>query len=164
MECYWMMISMLVFGLTSGQDLRSMILPIHYNVTLLPVLDDQRLCGHVSIDVKTTESTNVIEMHAANMQILNASIESVADAEAADPLIRTEESCFGGSVPSFTGGSGVIRFTVIEQRQMVFLIFKQPLHKDQLYRITIEYSAQISDDKRGFFRQSYAPPGQIDRR
>ena len=164
MNFIWMVLAYTMFGSVSSQRLPSKILPIHYNITLLPVLDNPRLCGHVSIDFKATESVNVIEMHASDIQILDASAESLPAEVGADPLIRTEESCFGGVSPIFTGHSGVIHFTVSEERQMVALVFSQPLAKDRIYRITIDYLAQVSDDIRGFFRQSYVPEGQCDQR
>ena len=159
-----MIVATLVLGSTWGQHLRPMISPIHYNVTLLPILEHPRLCGHVSIDVITVESINVIEMHAANMQILDASIESIPAAAGTDPLIQMEGSCFDGVAPSLSGRDGVVHFVASEERQMVFLISSQPLLKDRLYRITISYLAQVSDDNRGFFRQSYTPQDQGDQR
>ena len=162
-----LMTALLLNGV-QGEQLRSAVSALHYNVTLLPVLENPRLCGHVSMDFKSLDELYSMAMHVANMTIVDVSIASV-DSPAEDPRARTEEVCFEALLQPFadrhsTHSIRVQWYTVDRQREIVSLHFSEPLSRGGLYRISMYYLAQMSDDHRGFFRLSYVPDGQCAKR
>lgn len=72
--CVWLIVSFTL--LIHGQELNPSVIPLHYDVVLLPILNrNPRLCGHVYIDVEARNTTNVIRFHGAELEILDTTIE-----------------------------------------------------------------------------------------
>lgn len=146
------------------------IQPFHYDVVLLPILERHpRLCGHVFIDAVALQSINIINIHAAGMNVLDASLRPLdadTDADAGELMSRAarhqvQEACFSGLEPKFViNSTGVQLFSVDEKTHRLWLIFDEPLRKGRRYRIGVSYSASVGDDIRGFFRKSYVPDGE----
>lgn len=148
------------------------ITPIHYQLTLLPVIEEKpRLCGHVWINVIANSSTNVIVLHG---QILPVETVVYADNELNDKDVEptdkdefrmlVERMCFSGILdtleslsddqPKKREDEDISQSVHLnEDTEQMIIILKEELIVGAFYRIGILYLAEINDgDNIGFFR------------
>jgi len=140
--------------------------PVNYELTLLPVIEDNpRLCGHVWINVTVHSSTNVIVLHG---QILPVETVVYADSEPTDDNVASrsvvEKLCFSGVLatleqfnddePNSRDDKDIAQSVHLnEDTEQLIIILKEELVVGAFYRIGILYLAEINDgDNIGFFR------------
>jgi len=93
-------LAVLLALLASATSLRlpTLMTPLHYDVTLLPVLETRpRLCGHVWIDVVAHTDLRMVILNAADMDVVNvvmAPLDYANDTRQLDRTQRVEQLCF----------------------------------------------------------------------
>lgn len=176
LTCWSLMTTWLTFQVMANENLEPLpviVSPIHYRLTLLPVLQDNpRLCGHVWIDVKARVETNLIVLHASELIIVKAIVlplssevsERAGQFKSEDGLM-VENFCFGAAVYHDSVIDSVniaLDHHVDGQRQLMSIMLKEVLKKGVYYRIGLLYTGNIYDSNKGFFRATYEVGSQSD--
>lgn len=153
--------------------LPKIVTPNHYQLTLLPILEDSpRLCGHVWIDVTARMETNMIILHATDLAIVKAVVLALpADNESStlgydDERQTVEDLCFTSSV--FYGDTSNERniadnFFQDGAKELMTITLTEGLKSGGHYRIGILYNGVVFDTgNKGFFRSKYEAGNRID--
>lgn len=145
------------------------VTPQRYQLTLLPVLErDERLCGHVWIDIAVSQPTKSIVLHAVNLTFIrivaiHRAIEEEED-ELDESLKSVEELCFSGihhnNSISRSGrneeSNMVSSFLLDPAKDLLTILLDEEMHPEDRYRVGILYTAQVNEHaSRGFFRKLY---------
>ncbi len=145
---------------TTAQRIGSLLRPIHYDLALLPIINGNspRLCGHVFVDLEPSAFTNFLTFHGNQIKVLDVSVELVsgngtAKMSNSERLSSVEELCFSGLFEKFSGDVEVIHDE--DERQQINVILKQPLRKNQKYRVGLFYVGHVREESVGFFRANY---------
>lgn len=149
------------------------VTPIQYQLTILPVLEDNaRLCGHVWIDVKAELETNMIILHAVDLSVAKAVVLPLSKSQliGLDQLEsgqNVEELCFNSIVYHDVSASHSDISDIVHhdgQKDMLTIILKENLIKNANYRIGILYTGNIYDmaTSQGFFKSQYEASNQGD--
>lgn len=168
-----LMLQVLVSSTENLVQLPMIVSPIHYRLTLLPILEDNpRLCGHVWIDVKARTETNMIVLHSSELKILKAIVlplssemsERATQYQTEDD-VAVENLCFSSAVYD----DSVIESSNIAldhhsdgQKQFLTIVLREALKRGAYYRIGILYTGNIYEDNKGFFRAKYEAGSQAD--
>ena len=148
------------------QRLPNSVYPLNYRLTVLPVISlerDERLCGHVFIDLEVNQPTRSIVLHAANLTILRVVVneQSSSESDEENALRSVEALCF----------SGIIQPDNVEEEDNMVESFhlngtselltiqlnEEMLHPEDEYRLAILFTAQVNEQAdRGFFRKRYS--------
>lgn len=144
-------------GIAALFRLPESVSPRNYQVTLIPVMErDERLCGHVWIDIDVHHPTKEIVLHAANL-VLQQIVVVPTDDDQGDVISLVEELCFSGVQDSqqvSLPGDLVESFQLNATHEVVTIHLTEELHPEDHYRIGCLYTGLVNDDK-GFFRKSY---------
>jgi hypothetical protein len=147
--------------------------PIHYRLTLLPILeDDSRLCGHVWIDVKARSETNIILLHSSELKILKTivlplspDINERATQYRSEDDVAVENLCFNSAVyhdSAMAHSNIALDHHLDGQKQYLSIVLGESLKKGAYYRIGLLYTGNIYEDNTGFFRAKYEAGGETD--
>ncbi len=164
--CQWRRVvaSFQCFSLTlsgpiiEGQRLPQTIIPLHYDLALIPILaNNPRLCGHLYLDFEALTWTNFITIHSAiELDILDVTLD--------DKLLNNnnrfdqlEDFCFSGLEPDVNETLvSDIQFVVHEpDKNQLNIGFNRTIVPGQKYRLGILYRGKINDTSHGFFSGSY---------
>jgi hypothetical protein len=154
-------------------QLPTIVSPIHYRLTLLPILEDNpRLCGHVWIDVKARSETNMIILHSSELKILkvivlplSSEVNERATQYQTEDDVAVENLCFNSAVYE---DSDINRVNIAldhhsdGQKQFLSIVLSEALKKGAYYRIGVLYTGNIYEDNKGFFRAKYEVGSQSD--
>ena len=141
--------------------LPSFVTPIHYDLTLLPVLENNpKLCGHVWINVKAQETSQFIVLNAASIVPIDVSvyISENQTVNSRKPFERVEEVCFSYNVdedePEKRDDDDLVHGLQLDvENDHLIIILKEELIIGASYRVGVLYKAEIYDsDNIGFFR------------
>lgn len=156
-------------------QLPEIITPIHYQLTLLPILEDNiRLCGHVWIDVTARMETNLILLHAADLTVVKAVVFPLPAGESKQTSSHyqngqmVEDLCFNSvvyhddSAAPYSDISDVVHHD--GQNELLTIILKENMIRDTRYRIGILYNGNVYDkgESKGFFRTQYEATNHAD--
>ena len=147
--------------------------PIHYRLTLLPILEDNpRLCGHVWIDVKARSETNILVLHSSELKILKTIVLPLssetnerATQYPSEDDVAVENLCFSSAVyhDSVMDHSNIALDHHLDgQKQFLSIVLSEALKKGAYYRIGLLYTGNIYEDNTGFFRAKYEVGGDSD--
>jgi aminopeptidase N len=147
--------------------------PIHYRLTLLPILEDNpRLCGHVWIDVKARSETNILVLHSSELKILKTIVLPLssetnerATQYPSEDDVAVENLCFSSAVyhDSVMDHSNIALDHHLDgQKQFLSIVLSEALKKGAYYRIGLLYTGNIYEDNTGFFRAKYEVGGESD--
>lgn len=138
--------------LSSSKDFENVrlpraVLPIHYDVRLLPILENGNfsIIGRVSIDVKCKEETDRIVLHSADI---------VVDAKSVN-LIQHGKVDQNVAVDSIRYNTELEFLTV----QLGQKGGKLKLVKGLNYTLSMDFVANLTDSLKGFYRSSYQENG-----
>lgn len=125
------------------------VMPLHYNITLLPVMtgNDVRLCGHVYLDIEATKTTNLIRFHGQDLDIYQVTYGSFKS-----PLEDVEELCFN-RLTKRSNKDPMIKAISHDSvlHEWTILLYKSMIQGEQ-YRIGILYTAKVNEKSNGFYR------------
>ncbi|XP_057367851.1 thyrotropin-releasing hormone-degrading ectoenzyme-like [Daphnia carinata] len=172
--CWWSLTT--VFQVMANENLEPLpviVTPIHYRLTLLPVLEDNpRLCGHVWIDVKARAETNLIVLHASDLTIIKAIVLPVSsDASERGNQFKSEDGlmvenfCFATAVYHDTNADDsniALDHHADGQKQLSSILLREVLKKGAYYRIGLLYTGNIYEANKGFFRATYEVGNKSD--
>jgi hypothetical protein len=160
---FWLL--MLLIGrlghVTCDPDWRlpQMATPLHYQVTLLPLLEDGgQLCGHVWIDVRIERDSNFVIVNAAEMEVLEATLEPHANEVMEQRVDRVEDLCFSGVTGRDPGANRTVLeyFSLSDQLELLTLFSPFGLAAGQRFRIGLLFRAKIYEGSaQAFHRMSY---------
>ena len=133
--------------------LPAIIRPSSYRITLFPVLEqNERLCGHVWIDLTVVKAANFVLLNAVDLNILEAVIESGDSPPEEDPEDQklVEDLCRSGLYESQVGEH--MKRTVIEsvhvdaENQQVALLMPSnvTLKPGTRHRLGLTYLGQFN--------------------
>ncbi|KAJ8889378.1 hypothetical protein PR048_008877 [Dryococelus australis] len=116
------------------------VLPDTYVIRLVPDLSTFTFDGEVSIMVTAAEVTDLITLHANDLDVDNGSI----------------------SVVSLTSGSGISVVDVVEEsrRHLLVIRLNRSLEVGEQCSLAVSYSGYMRDDMYGFYRSYYYRDGQ----
>ncbi|KAJ8889370.1 hypothetical protein PR048_008869 [Dryococelus australis] len=116
------------------------VLPDTYIISLVPDLNNFTFDGEVSIMVTAAEVTDLITLHANDLDVDNGSI----------------------SVVSLTSGSGISVVDVVEEsrRHLLVIRLNRSLEVGEQCSLAVSYSGYMRDDMYGFYRSYYYREGQ----
>ncbi len=119
---------------TKSVRLSPHIEPLRYKIYLEPDLESFTFVGTEEIEIKISESTKLIKLHAAELQI-------------------SEVSVMQGKVSQ----NASIKF--LEKEEEVDFVFKSPL-KEGKATLKISFTGILNDKMRGFYRSKYTHEGK----
>ena len=143
----------------------------NYRITLFPIIEEnQRLCGHVWIDFTALRISNVILLHAADVEIFEAVIEPGAGSRSgreSDPIDqkRVQDLCLAGVYDRLKDEEqqATARLRILfksihynRDQQTIGLTLPTPMQPRSHYRLGLIYKAKVHDVGQGFFRTFYA--------
>lgn len=132
--------------LASATSLRlpASVTPLHYDVTLLPVLETRpRLCGNVWIDVVAHSDHRMVVLNAADIDVANVVMVPLNQANETQPLERTrqvEQLCFDAlaeEAEEHLDGDIVSQFRLNRDVEWLSIELNEALVVGQHYRIGI---------------------------
>ena len=151
-------------------DQPPLVVPIHYDLALLPILArNPRLCGHVYIDIEAQNLTNVVILNGRDLEILEVSFEplNINNTElkgAEERLSRIEEVCFDQLEAPTSQNSiksdpsiQIIRQDV--EKEMWNFILHKSMVPGEKYRMGLLYRGKVFERSEGFYRAKYTDPG-----
>ncbi|EFX67103.1 hypothetical protein DAPPUDRAFT_203789 [Daphnia pulex] len=124
------------------------VLPRHYDVRLLPILEKGNftVLGRVSIDIQCLQSTDRIVLHSSDIQVDLKSVQVIE--RGADKTLSIERIDYE-TVAEFL----VIRLNVGQQQG------KAILAKGSNYTVSMNFVANLTETSAGFFRSVYMEDG-----
>lgn len=154
-----------IFEAIAEDDFRlpESVIPVHYQLTLLPLIEDEpRLCGHVWINVTAQSPTDLIVLHINNLLpsevvVLEESVISYNN----EKLHRDLESlCNSDSeeedsneIESRHDDDWVDALDIDDETEQLLIYLKEEMVVGVSYHIGITYRGEIYDtDNFGFFR------------
>jgi puromycin-sensitive aminopeptidase len=114
------------------------VLPELYNLEFTPNLKDFTFLGVAIIDVNVKEQTDTIVLNALDLKINEAKLFRIKKVGSAD-----------------AGNSEIGSVTVDAEHEQVKIKFKTPAEKGGLYRLHLEFTGELNDKLRGFYRSHY---------
>ncbi|CAL8347790.1 unnamed protein product [Lota lota] len=105
--------------------------PVHYDLTVHPDLDAMTFTGRTVITMAVLHSTKRIVLHAADLDIINATFQ-LGDGKAGD-----------------------VTLLEYKPRQQVAIKFPEDLKEGQSCVLTLDYKASLSNTYEGFYNSSY---------
>jgi hypothetical protein len=152
-------------------QLPEIISPIHYRVTLLPILErDARLCGHVWVDFVAQMSTTMLVLHASDLSVMKVLAFPLVTNQSTyqeDDQQMVEDLCFT-ALPASTRDSNEVEdghqkkgdltdvFFQDNQKELMTVLLKEPMERGMKYRLGILYTGQVQDSTLGLFRTQYS--------
>jgi len=124
------------------------LLPRHYDVRLLPILEKGNfsIIGRVSIDIECMEETDRIILHSADIVVDPKSVRLVQKGNNKEQVVDLNE----------------IKY----ETELGFLVIplgskgsKQKLSKGLNYTLSMEFVGELNDKLKGFYRSSYTEEG-----
>lgn len=112
--------------------LPSAVVPVHYNLNLLPNLTTLNFTGSVQISLLIIEDTNNITLHSLGLIITEASI-----------------------TPETTKHPQKVQVLEYPLHQQIAIKFNTMLPKGEKYTLNLNYSANLSDGLSGFYKGTY---------
>ncbi|XP_043920048.1 endoplasmic reticulum aminopeptidase 1 [Protopterus annectens] len=109
------------------------IIPVHYDLLLIPNLTTLKFLGSMNIEVYVQQETNTIVIHSKHLDIAKATITNLD----------------GTSPPKVLQ---VLEYPVHEQ---IAILTAEPLVLGRSYIISFEYTANLSDSFHGFYKSTY---------
>lgn len=152
---------MYLFPVIESERLPKTIVPVHYDLAILPILiNNPRLCGHLLLDFEVSSSilspTNTITLHGVELDLIE--VKLVKDITVENRFEKLEDICFSGLSQSPREDNNPvdeIGLSQDEENQKWNVTFSQALIPDRRYRLAVYYIGKINDDIQGFFRGSY---------
>ncbi|MBX3138456.1 M1 family metallopeptidase [Candidatus Obscuribacterales bacterium] len=127
---------------SSSYRLPKTVLPDLYDLEFTPNLRDFTFLGTAAIDVSTKEKTDTIVLNAIDLKITDAKLTRIKTV-GESPRLPAKAEAESGSV------------TVDAEHEQVRITFKTPLEKNSLYRLHLEFTGELNDKLRGFYRSHY---------
>lgn len=118
------------------------VLPELYDLEFTPNLRDFTFLGVAAIDVKVKEKTDTIVLNAIDLKITDAKLTRI-NLVAETPRVPTKATAETGTV------------AVDAEHEQVRITFKIPLEKNGLYRLHLDFTGELNDKLRGFYRSHY---------
>ena len=152
-------------------QLAEIISPIHYRVTLLPILErDPRLCGHVWVDFVAQMSTTMMVLHASDLSVMRVVTFPLVTNQSIyqeDDQQMVEDLCFAAQAASSRDSNEVEDghrkngdltdvFFQDNQQELMTVLLKEPMERGTKYRIGILYTGQVQESTVGLFRTQYS--------
>lgn len=123
-------------------------MPHEYDIHLIPYMEETAppknftFDGHVQILLEVTEATNLIRLHANDMEVLKDSVK-VHDAETGDEVEVVD----------------VIRTDPADDRHFLDVSLAADLEVGSNYTLNINFIGKLNDDMEGFYRSNYFEDG-----
>lgn len=124
------------------------MVPHEYDIHLIPYMEETlppknfTFDGHVQILLEVTEATNLIRLHANDMEVLKDSVK-VHDAETGDEVEVVD----------------VIRTDPADDRHFLDVSLAADLEVGSNYTLNINFIGKLNDDMEGFYRSNYFEDG-----
>lgn len=124
------------------------MVPHEYDIHLIPYMEETAppknftFDGHVQILLEVTEATNLIRLHANDMEVLKDSVK-VHDAETGDEVEVVD----------------VIRTDPADDRHFLDVSLAADLEVGSNYTLNINFIGKLNDDMEGFYRSNYFEDG-----
>lgn len=132
---------------TKNSRLPRAVLPYHYDIRLLPILEKGNfsITGHVSIDVACKEETDRIILHSADIVVDEKSVQLTQHG-------KTDQTVMIGEISYDTE----VEFLVIQLSQKGG---KRKLTKGLNYTLSMDFVGVLNDKLKGLYRSSYIEDG-----
>lgn len=119
---------------SSNIRLSTHVIPVHYDLLIHPNITTQTFSGFAKIEIMIVHATSSVILHSKYLNITKATIQ-------VKPGMEKEVT--------------VLEYPPFEQ---IALMAPEQLQTGQNYYISIEYSANLSDNFHGFYKSTYKTP------
>lgn len=113
------------------------VFPVHYDLLIHPNLTTLTFTGLAKIEIMITQTTSSVILHSKYLNIVKATIQGKSGSMDLDKEVT------------------VLEYPPFEQ---IAVMTPESLQTGQNYIISIEYSANLSDSFRGFYKSTYKTP------
>lgn len=127
---------------SSSYRLPTNVLPELYDLEFTPNLRDFTFLGVAAIDVSVKGKTDTIILNAIDLNITDAKLTRIKT-PGESPRLPAKTNAETGSV------------TIDAEHEQVRITFKTPLEKNGLYRLHLDFTGELNDKLRGFYRSHY---------
>lgn len=170
--CCWTLLTTRLLLAENLVQLPEVVSPIHYRLTLLPILDNNpRLCGHVWIDVTARMETTMIIFHATDLAVMKAIVIPVTPATSElkldfDDSQLVEDLCINAvvyqdSVANYHNIAAA--FFQDGQKELMTVTLRETMKRGARYRVGLLYTGTVYEQTaKGFFRIQYEASNSVD--
>ena len=124
------------------------IIPVHYDVGLVPDLDTGSLVGYVHLDFFVQSTTDRIILHGVNLTIIDSSVIVTA-------IPNSNENDLNKWERNSSPLEILHPVTYNATKEFIIMQLVSKLNENSHYRLSLNYTGALSQNLKGFYRSDY---------